>query len=341
MEVENTLTSIVYFEKYLEERIMSYNKETGMYEGYIYVILNDINPEQVYVGQTTTTADTRWRSHISQIKNHTFTDKLHNKMEYYGKEHFAMEIIETHSCEYKDDLIDKLDEREIYYIAFFDSYKNGLNSTKGGRCNADHVKRSVIQYDMCGNKIAEYEAVDDIKKYLNKQCISSIYACCYGEIKYAYGFIWRYKDDEFEKYPLPTDKEIREATIRIKSLGKIKQYSLIGELLRVYMNVNEAVETTKVSRRQIINSCSGNKVTGGQFVWRFENDDFDSLKSNREKFKTVFQYDRNGKLLNIYPSTREAAKITGINRTSIGNVCRGHQRYAGGYIWSYVPLASI
>lgn len=338
MEIKKTLIYFFYFEKYLEEVIMSYNRETRMYEGYIYLILNDINPEEVYVGQTVTTADTRWRSHISQIKNHTPTDKLHNKMEYYGKEHFAMEVIETHSCEYKDDLIDKLDEREIYYIAFFNSYQNGLNSTRGGRCNVDHMKRNVVQYDIYGSKIAEYEAVDDIKKFLNRQCVSSVYSCCYGEIKYAYGFIWRYKDDELEKYPLPTDKEIREAIIRIKSLGKIKQYSLVGELLHVYTDVNEAIEATRVSRYQIINSCSGNKVTGGGFVWRFECDDFNSLKSNREKFKTVFQYDCDGKLLNIYPSTREAARMTGVNRTSIGNVCRGHQQSAGGYIWSYVPL---
>ena len=30
---------------------MSYNKETGMYEGYIYKIVNDIN-DKVYIGHT-------------------------------------------------------------------------------------------------------------------------------------------------------------------------------------------------------------------------------------------------------------------------------------------------
>ena len=29
---------------------MAYNKETGMYEGYIYIILNDVDPELVYIG---------------------------------------------------------------------------------------------------------------------------------------------------------------------------------------------------------------------------------------------------------------------------------------------------
>lgn len=33
---------------------MAYNKETGMYEGYIYKIINNIN-NKAYIGQTITT----------------------------------------------------------------------------------------------------------------------------------------------------------------------------------------------------------------------------------------------------------------------------------------------
>ena len=44
---------------------MAYNKETGMYEGFIYIIMNDINPEQVYIGQTTGTPNQRWTGHCS------------------------------------------------------------------------------------------------------------------------------------------------------------------------------------------------------------------------------------------------------------------------------------
>lgn len=318
---------------------MSYNAETGMYEGYIYLILNDINPEQIYVGQTITTADGRWRTHLVQVKQHTPTDRLHNKMAYYGIEHFAMEVIETYSCQYKDELIDILDDREIYYIDLFDSYNNGLNCTKGGRQNADHVKRPVVQYSMLGDKIAQYDSVDELKAYLNRQCVSSIYSCCYGEIKYAYGFVWRYQDDDLYKYPMPTPKEISEAMVRVRSLGKIKQYSLCGELLCVYNSIMDAINRTGLSRHQIVGSCSGNKVTGGNFIWRFEDDEFNSLKHNRDKFKQVFQYNKQCVLINTYCSTRDAARLTGVNRTSIGNVCRGTQRYAGGFIWSYELLS--
>lgn len=47
---------------------MSFNKETGMYEGYIYKIINDIN-DKVYIGQTITTIAERWHGHMSSVLN--------------------------------------------------------------------------------------------------------------------------------------------------------------------------------------------------------------------------------------------------------------------------------
>lgn len=47
---------------------MSFNKETGMYEGYIYVITNDIYPNKLYIGQTSQELITRWYSHVGQVK---------------------------------------------------------------------------------------------------------------------------------------------------------------------------------------------------------------------------------------------------------------------------------
>lgn len=50
---------------------MAYNKETGMYEGWIYIIMNDIEPELVYIGQTYDTLERRWCIHVNQINRYT------------------------------------------------------------------------------------------------------------------------------------------------------------------------------------------------------------------------------------------------------------------------------
>ena len=40
-----------------------YNKETDMYEGYIYKISNNVN-DKVYIGQTIETIEKRFKDHI-------------------------------------------------------------------------------------------------------------------------------------------------------------------------------------------------------------------------------------------------------------------------------------
>ena len=63
---------------------LSYNKEPGMYEGYIYLITNKINNKK-YIGQTTRTIKIRISDHFSNLyKNYAIT----NAIKKYGKENF-------------------------------------------------------------------------------------------------------------------------------------------------------------------------------------------------------------------------------------------------------------
>lgn len=104
--------------------ILVYTK--NMKTGSIYIIKNTIN-DKVYVGQTTMSVYERFSAHKkpSTQKQHG-SYKIYNAMSKYGVENFYVEILET------DIPISMLDEKEIGYIAFFDSYNNGYNSTKGG-----------------------------------------------------------------------------------------------------------------------------------------------------------------------------------------------------------------
>lgn len=97
--------------------------------GYIYKITNDIN-EKVYIGQTSKSRPTdRWSQHKSDSKNIRDKDNsiLHNAMHKYGVEHFYFEIIEEVNNYF-------LDEREIYWIKFYNSKTpNGYNISEGGK----------------------------------------------------------------------------------------------------------------------------------------------------------------------------------------------------------------
>ena len=61
---------------------MAYNKESGMYEGYIYKIYNDVN-DKVYIGQTTRSIKKRWAAYKCNVKNRTDNLAIHNAMRKY------------------------------------------------------------------------------------------------------------------------------------------------------------------------------------------------------------------------------------------------------------------
>ena len=92
--------------------------------GYIYKITNKINGK-CYVGKTERTIRQRWAKHTSPSTLKTIDLPLYRAFLKYGLENFEVEELEE--C---DD--NMLDEREIYWIDYFDAYRKGYNCTAGG-----------------------------------------------------------------------------------------------------------------------------------------------------------------------------------------------------------------
>ena len=89
----------------------------------IYKVTNKINGK-VYIGQSVDIGR-RWREHMTAKDDIYF----HKAIQKYGVENFEWEVIEQ--CKKKD-----LDEREIYWIEYYDSFNKGYNCTKGGDGNS-------------------------------------------------------------------------------------------------------------------------------------------------------------------------------------------------------------
>jgi len=84
---------------------------------------------KVYIGQSLK-IEQRWIDHKRRAKGKSIRSsfKLYNSIRKYGWENFTKEIIEQ--C-----LPELLNEREIYYVNLFDSFKSGLNGRDGGDSN--------------------------------------------------------------------------------------------------------------------------------------------------------------------------------------------------------------
>jgi predicted GIY-YIG superfamily endonuclease len=137
--------------------------------------------------------------------------KLYNSLNKYGFENHIIEILEECS---KNELIIK----EKYWVMFYDSIKEGLNlqipgenkihqvktlyfnkewckriseSKKGKSIKA--TKKSILQYDLEGNFIKEYESQREAERQtgINNSAINNTLK---GISKNSGGFIWKYKN---------------------------------------------------------------------------------------------------------------------------------------------------
>lgn len=62
-----------------------------------------------------------------------------------------------------------------------------------------------------------------------------------------------------------------------------------------------------------------------------------TLIANERLLKPVCCFSKDGELLQIFKSVKEASEITGANKSSISQCCKGKPNYntAGGYVWKY------
>ena len=93
--------------------------------GRIYIIKNTVN-DKVYVGQTKVSLKLRFQNHLSAARNGK--DYIIGKaIRKYGEDKFYIELLEE--C-----TVEELNEREKYWIAFFNSMDNrfGYNISIGG-----------------------------------------------------------------------------------------------------------------------------------------------------------------------------------------------------------------
>ena len=116
--------------------------------GKIYLISNDVN-NKLYVGQTIQTLNKRFNGHCCYSKSDRSVNMyIKRAIHKYGKDKFHITLIEE--CP-----INLLNDREKYWIAFYDSYNNGYNLTKGGQdSNYSNLHRLEDTVDI--KKFTEY-----------------------------------------------------------------------------------------------------------------------------------------------------------------------------------------
>lgn len=127
---------------------------------YIYLITNTIN-NKVYVGKTELSIEKRFQEHIHDSKKERCKNRpLYRAMNKYGTDNFTVKLLE---------ITDKPEEREVYWIAYYNSYHYGYNATRGGD------GKKYIDYELVCNTYQKLRNAKETAEFLGVST-DSVYA---------------------------------------------------------------------------------------------------------------------------------------------------------------------
>lgn len=142
----------------------------------IYKITNKLNNHS-YIGLSTKVEE-RWKYHQTPYNQQRESYKtLYKAFEKYGIENFTFEILEECS-------IQELGEKEKYYIAKYDTYKNGYNMTTGGEDNVGSAHPN--------HKLTDEDVINIRIRYNNLERRKEVYELYKDRIgESGFGKIWK------------------------------------------------------------------------------------------------------------------------------------------------------
>lgn len=222
----------------------------------IYKIENLIN-HHVYIGLSKDILN-RWRSHKSNYNNPNCKDYnmvIYKAMRKYGIKNFSFEIIEKCSEEL-------LNQREQYWIAYYNSYHNGYNSTLGGDEHHIHLSKPVELYDLKGNYITTYPSITEAA-----QAIGASRSTIYGILQ---GYRLSTKNYQFKL--VGDRKEIKPYTNRQGGKKAVLQKDDDNNIINQFESVNEAARQLDLDSSSISKCCRGKLKHVGGFRWEYANE---------------------------------------------------------------------
>ena len=280
---------------------------------------------EVYIGQTTNEISRKadWfnlsRSYTSKYSK---VDLARKK---YGPDNFDYEVICVY-IKHKMELSRILNREEIKYIKYYDSFNNGLNSTKGGNAvDFKRTRKSVVMIDKGGNLLKTFKELDSAASYClynkytgtNKD-IKSIASCIRSSCSQyspesktkssqsSYGFIWMYEKDYLDHYK---DKVIILNNAKFK---KIVQLNLDGSFVREWDSPLQVTKECGIDNSLIAKCCKRKEqtMTSG-FLWMYYDEYKEALQKNIDlsysPTRPIVKLDIFGNFIDKFDSLSEAA----------------------------------
>ena len=223
----------------------------------IYKITN-LKNNLIYIGQSVDVYS-RLRSH----RNCTPKTEIDIDIKNLGIEYFKFELIEVCPEE-------KLNERENYWINYYDSYENGYNNTDGENRNSQSIIVSCYNDD--GELINTFNSLTAAARYYNYSSYWNISSAIRGKRNKVCNLRWREGNN-------PNIEPYKE---KILGKGAVYAYDKNTRLfIDEYINAASAQKQLKINHSHISQVLNNERKSAGGFIWAY--DKYDRLPENYYK----------------------------------------------------------
>ncbi len=326
----------------------------------IYEIVNIANNKR-YVGLSANIYE-RWKQHVNALTAGTHHNvHLQSAWNKYGQNSFEFRVIEE--CDREC-----LPDREVYWIAHYDSFNNGYNQTIGGdgaegyvmsaeqrarmseksierfeseenrlkqSIASDHRCTPVYQIDLNGNIVNEWRSINWAAKKLGikQQGIKSAIHHKNRTKTYC-GYIWILKS-EYN----PNTFNVEEYLSSDRVCNTIYQYTKNGELFGEYSMVSD-VKKNGLNPDCVGNSCR-QKIAYKNYYWSYCKYNTaaelfaDGYGQSKRKYKEIYQYTLDGEFIKKWNNINEVVNIGGFKKDGVRDCCSSRTDYSQGYYWTY------
>lgn len=272
---------------------------------------------KVYIGMTRQDPSVRWRNGSGYSTGTKFSKAIIA----HGWDNFTHEIIEDNIPTLEEAI-----EREKYWIAEYDSFRSGYNSTTGGDGISPDliVKIPVYQLDENFEIIAEYDSYLDAAENTG---ISNNHICSVINNRQitAGGYYWCKVEDYYDGW-------------RPRADGRSRPVICI-ETQVIYPTQTEAARDMGINNQESISYCCLRQgITAGGYHWAFADeydDEWKPLEPQEKDFSDMCRPVICIETGEVYKSVSEASRENLISRSSIRRAC-AEQRTANNKHFAYL-----
>ena len=225
-----------------------------------YIVYKYTSPSGgVYIGQTHNSIE--YRAGNSEGRMYAILDKRTGEFKQpaiahailkYGFDNFTKEII---SSGLTSDEADELEKELIKEAKENGEFYNIASGGKGVPGTKDH---KVKQDTLSGEYVKTWDCIKEAEEFLNiYKAEANISRCCAGKSKMAYGYIWKYEEDDTPVKP----------TLQYRH--PVCQYTKDGKFVAMYSTLKEAYDLTGIKETSIVNCLHGRSKSAGGYIWEF------------------------------------------------------------------------